>query len=117
MSRIRDLALLLLAVLVLVPFDSDVLGGDDEKDREEPVRDFTKLKRGMTPEQVRQLVGTPPRIARQILYHRYREQWIYETPFPIRLTFDCPRGQMPQLLSIPSLPVKTAPSDRGAKRR
>jgi hypothetical protein len=76
---------------------------DNENEGEVRLRAFAKLERGMTPEQVRRQVGAPKRIARQILYHRYREQWLYDTPSPICLTFDCPRGQMPELLAIPPL--------------
>jgi hypothetical protein len=65
---------------------------------QERAQAFAKLERGMTPEQVQQRVGTPRRIARQILSHRYLEQWIYDSPFPIRIQFDCPRGQKPQLV-------------------
>lgn len=74
------------------------------QDRNDPIRSLAKLERGMTPERVRQLLGAPKHIARQLLYHRYREQWTYEAPMPIRLTFDCLRGQKPQLLSPPSVP-------------
>ncbi|MGH7223628.1 MAG: hypothetical protein ACRELF_10395 [Gemmataceae bacterium] len=115
MSRVHDLAFRLLAVLLLlVPFGSDVAGiaRTDDKNGEEPVRDFAKLERGMTPEQVRKRVGAPTRVARQILYHRYREQWIYDAPIQVRLTFDCPRGQKPQLLSVPRLSVEKNLSDR-----
>src|SRR5579884_3534801 len=59
---------------------------------------LTRLRRGMTPEEVRKMVGSPKRIARQILYHRYREQWLYDPPFSSRLQFDCRRGQQPQLV-------------------
>jgi hypothetical protein len=59
---------------------------------------FDKLQRGMTPEQVREQVGSPQRIARQFLYHRYVEQWIYDRPVAARLQFDCPRGQKPRLI-------------------
>ena len=67
-------------------------------------RAFAKLQRGMTPEEVRTLVGSPKRIARQIFYHRYREQWMYDAPISIRLTFDCRRGQKPELLTPPTVP-------------
>src|SRR5690242_12852143 len=59
---------------------------------------FEKLQRGMTPEEVRARVGPPKRIARQFLYHRHIEQWIYDQPVPARLRFDCPRGQKPQMI-------------------
>lgn len=88
----RYVACLFIAFFILVPLHF-VLA-----DKEAPVRSFAKLKRGMTPEQVHQLVGAPKHITRQLFYHRYREQWLYDTPGPFRLTFDCPRGQKPQLL-------------------
>jgi hypothetical protein len=61
---------------------------------EQPAR----LRSGMTTEEVHKLIGPPKRTARQILSHRYREQWIYDPPLPARLQFDCRRGQQPQLL-------------------
>jgi hypothetical protein len=64
----------------------------------EPAPAFAQLEPGMTAEQVRQRVGSPKRIARQILYHRHLEQWIYDQPSPARLLFDCPRGEKPQLV-------------------
>jgi len=66
--------------------------------REHPDSAFEKLQRGMTPEQVREQVGPPKRIARQFLYHRHIEQWIYDRPVSARLQFDCLRGQKPQLV-------------------
>ncbi len=56
--------------------------------------------RRSTPGQVRQLIGPPDHIARQILYNRAREQWLYDLPFFVRLEFEYPRGQDPQLLSV-----------------
>jgi hypothetical protein len=56
----------------------------------------------MTGEQVRGLIGPPGRISRQILAHRQMEQWHYDQPHHLRLTFDSPRGQSPRLLSIRS---------------
>lgn len=88
-------------LLVLISFGSGaaVLGGHDLSAESVPA--FAKLEPGMSPEQVRRFVGAPQRVARQILYQRYREQWIYVSPVPFRLTFDCPRGQPPLLLSPP----------------
>jgi hypothetical protein len=55
----------------------------------------------MTPEEVRTLLGPPRRIARQLLYQRYLEQWAYDAPFAARVDFDCRRGQTPFLLATP----------------
>jgi hypothetical protein len=57
-----------------------------------------KVRPGMNFDQVRDLLGPPRRIARQVLYQRYLEQWLYESPLPLRLEFDCRRGQPPALL-------------------
>lgn len=95
-------ALLLIVGLGSPTLLSADLPAENGKGDEASLRAFDKLRRGMTPEQVRQLVGAPKRIARQILYHRYREQWLYDAPIPIRLTFDCPRGQKPELLVLPA---------------
>ncbi len=55
---------------------------------------------GLSPEQVRRLIGAPHNVSRQILYHRCLEQWLYASPYSVRLDFDCPRGQEPRLLSV-----------------
>jgi hypothetical protein len=60
-----------------------------------------------SPEAVRRLLGEPSRKARQILYQRAREQWLYEAPFEVRLEFEYVRGQEPHLLSVqPVVPGK-----------
>ncbi len=102
-SRTYALLLVLAACIALVSLRSrDGIASRGERNPDNPMRPFAKLKRGMSPEQVRELVGPPKRIARQILYHRYREQWLYETNQPVRLLFDCPLGQLPQLLTLPN---------------
>jgi hypothetical protein len=63
----------------------------------------TKLKHGLSPEQVRDVLGPPHRVARQVLFHRSLEQWVYGPPYDFRLEFDCSRGQKAQLLSVHSL--------------
>jgi hypothetical protein len=68
----------------------------------------------MTAEQVRAQVGPPKRIARQLLYHRHLEQWIYEQPISMRLTFDCLRGQKPRLLEKPTAPPEKNERPRSA---
>ena len=111
MSRAR-LSLLLTAGLLLLPsLGAAVFGFDALADRAPaPAQGFARLERGMTPEQVRRQVGPPKRIARQILYHRHLEQWIYDAPTSARLQFDCPRGQKPLLLWV--LPPAAEKNDR-----
>ncbi len=109
MSQARLIVLAILALLVvLTPFVFGV-AQQAKKDKDEWALALARLERGMTPEQVRRFMGAPKQMARQILYHRYREQWIYDAPFLIRLTFDCPRGKKPQLLSTPEVARKEEP--------
>jgi hypothetical protein len=61
-----------------------------------------QLHRGMTSEEVGKRLGKPRRTARQILFHRYLEQWLYDEPRSLRLEFDCRRGQQPLLITEPS---------------
>jgi hypothetical protein len=82
----------------LGPFDpSKPLPEAERLQRLEMVRSAKK------PEQVRHFLGAPKRVARQILYHRYFEQWLYLAPFPIRIEFECRPGQEPQVLSVREL--------------
>ncbi len=104
MNRTHRFALAFLVVLIARLLFNAGVALEAKKDTDDPALKFARLKRGMTPEQVRQIVGSPKQIARQILYHRYREQWIYDAAGPVRLTFDCPRGQKPQLLTYPEAP-------------
>ncbi len=109
MNRAHRLVLAFLVAFVFRSLFDSGIAQEASKRTHDPVQDFANLKRGMTPEQVRQLVGAPKRIARQILYHRYREQWVYDAAVPMRITFDCPRGQNPQLLSYSEIPGKLEP--------
>jgi hypothetical protein len=51
----------------------------------------------LTQRRVLGIVGPPRRKARQILYRRYMEQWLYET---LVVEFDCPRNREPRLSSV-----------------
>jgi hypothetical protein len=66
------------------------------------------VRRGMTPTEVRQLLGPPARVARQILFRRHLEQWIYDQPETIRVEFNCVRGEEPYVLTV-THPVPPAP--------
>jgi hypothetical protein len=59
-----------------------------------------KLQRGIPFDRVRDLLGAPHRVARQVLFHRYLEQWVYGPPYDFRIEFDCLRGQKAQLLRV-----------------
>ncbi len=91
----------LLALLVTV---SSPAAEPKVRTEEDWTRAVEHLLPGMTPDQVRQVLGPPRRIGRQVLYQRYIEQWVYDTPRPLRLEFDCRRGQLPSLLLPPTAP-------------
>ena len=82
----------------LAPYDPDKPLSDAERDQRRAA-----LDPGLSPDQVRRLIGPPLHVARQILYHRCLEQWLYGAPFPVRVEFDCPRGQEPRLQSVQPL--------------
>jgi hypothetical protein len=65
--------------------------------------DLKKLTPGLTQPEVRRLLGPPRRMARQILYRRYLEQWVYDGPNAVRIEFECVRGKEPQILTVQPL--------------
>lgn len=52
-----------------------------------------RLHQGATAAEVREALGLPRRVARQVLYHRVLEQWYYIAPLPARLEVEVRRGQ------------------------
>ncbi len=86
----------------------------DKENKEEPGlpqrpltrEDCDKLAR-LTPEQLRRQLGPPLHVNRQILSHRYLEQWLYEQPYLVRVEVDYVRGRKAYLLSVqPLMPPK-----------
>lgn len=59
---------------------------------------------GMSAAEVRKLLGPPKRIARQILYRRYLEQWTFDAPIPRVIELECVKGQDPRVVTIYKLP-------------
>jgi hypothetical protein len=59
-----------------------------------------EVREGLTPKQVEVLLGPPKRVARQILYPCYLEQWVYDAPFNLRVEFRCPHGQEAHVQSV-----------------
>jgi hypothetical protein len=103
MRRSLPLVTMMLVLLIFLGGREPDTGSAAEA---EPVSDFDHLKKGMSPDEVRKLLGSPKRIARQILYHRHVEQWIYDLPHRGRVHFDCPRGSKPQLIWKRGTPVE-----------
>ena len=58
------------------------------------------IRKGMTANEVRQQLGPPVRVTRQVLYRRHIEQWVYENPQEIRVQFSCVRGEEPVVTGV-----------------
>jgi hypothetical protein len=63
-------------------------------------RPLESVRRGMTPDEVRQLLGPPPRIARQLVFGRYLEQWVYPPPTAARVEFLAERTGPPTVRAV-----------------
>jgi hypothetical protein len=50
----------------------------------------------LSPARVRELLGPPDRVARQVLYRRYLEQWAYDRPAALSVLFEGRKGQEPR---------------------
>ena len=53
-----------------------------------------------TPAELRQVLGAPTRVTRQMIHRRYLEQWTYDAPGGLCVVWDCPRGLEPRLRAI-----------------
>jgi hypothetical protein len=56
-----------------------------------------------SPAEVRETLGPPKHVNRQVLFNRYVEQWVYESPVPVCVVFDCRKGQAPALQTVQPL--------------
>lgn len=88
------------AALFLAPLRQ---GRSESPDAAKAEPKLSDLHRGMPAAEVLKLLGQPSYIARQVLYGRYVEQWTYDAPFPVRLTFDWRKGQEKQIQTVQPL--------------
>lgn len=61
---------------------------------------MAQVKKEMTADQVQRLLGRPDSIARQILFRRHFEQWIY-ADLGMWIEFVCLRGEEPRVTRDP----------------
>ena len=59
---------------------------------------FGRVRRGMTVEEVKGILGAPAHISREILFRRYIEEWQYDEPAGW-VEFNCVRGEQPYVLN------------------
>ena len=52
------------------------------------------------PAEVRELLGTPQQVLRQVLYRRYVEQWHYDTPLALCVVLQGIKGQVPRVQTV-----------------
>ncbi len=94
------------AVRAILACAALLVGGPAQLGWGEPVKvQPAELAPGMSQKEVIRLRGQPHRRARQILYRRYLEQWVYDEPNAVRIEFDCVRGQEPRILTVQRLTV------------
>ncbi|MGH7224874.1 MAG: hypothetical protein ACRELF_16750, partial [Gemmataceae bacterium] len=74
----QSVAFLIAVLLCFVSLLFRAAGFAADENKEDVVGGFARLQRSMTMQQVRNRLGAPKHIVRQILYHRYLEQWIYQ---------------------------------------
>ena len=87
---------------------AEPVGAEPRKaDIVDPKDKVDQLRPGLTAAQVRDLLGPPRHIARQILYARYLEQWTYDDPIGVRIEFDWRKGQERQILTVQPLSTRT----------
>jgi hypothetical protein len=53
-----------------------------------------------SPAEVRELLGAPKQILRQVLYRRYVEQWIYDTPLTLCVVLHALKGQEARVQTV-----------------
>ncbi len=65
----------------------------------QPERAISDIKKDMTAEEVEAALGNPDRVARQILFRRYLEQWTYSKWATI-VELNCLPGEPPRVVNI-----------------
>jgi hypothetical protein len=66
----------------------------------QPVREFDKVRVGMTATDAAKHMGRPDRVSRQVFYKQKIEQWFFHDPVPTWVTLSGVRGQDPRVISI-----------------
>jgi hypothetical protein len=76
------------------------VAGPEEPDG--PIRRIVRGLRGAarTPAEVRELLGPPRQVLRQVLYRRCVEQWHYDTPLTLCVVLVGVKGQIPRVQNI-----------------
>ena len=58
------------------------------------------------PEVVRDILGAPQKVSRQVIYRRCLEQWIYHHPLPLCVTWSIPHNARPTVYSVRPLSIE-----------
>jgi hypothetical protein len=77
--------------------------GANRENQSKQVRVLKELRPGLSEDRVRELLGRPNRLARQVLHLRYLEQWVYDSPVPLRIEIEHAHGQPPHVLTVQPL--------------
>ena len=107
LTRCGLVAVLAVGLTVRPALPVDPAAAEPHQDDVTPKEKLAQLRQGTTATQVRDLLGQPRHIARQILYARYLEQWTYDDPISVRIEFGWHKGQERQILTVQ--PLSTQP--------
>src|SRR5262245_22310761 len=95
-------------VRIVVPLLALLLAAGHDLPRfraaDRPAGKIADVRRGMSADAVRNLIGPPQQTVRQILFRRHVEQWVYEEPNAGRVELNCPRGEEPYVLTVHTNP-------------
>jgi hypothetical protein len=86
--------------LVFVLLAAATTSADEAAVQSEPRGLLVKIQPGTSAGEVRKLLGSPKRMARQLLYRRAIEQWHYDEPAKMLINFEHTKGQEARVLSV-----------------
>jgi hypothetical protein len=90
----------LLGVLGLESMLTANLRGEDKESRRKDFLLAYEKTKTLTQPRVLDLLGKPDRKARQILYRRYMEQWVYDAPVGLCVEFEVTPGRDGRVVSV-----------------
>jgi hypothetical protein len=105
LKRYLFISFVVMGMLSVLP----LFAQENDPTPEERAQNIPKIKRGLPATEVRNLLGKPDRIARQILFRRHLEQWIYDNPINARVEIVYSPGEEAQVQAVYVKPQEKQP--------
>ncbi len=103
-SRARWSGLIWLVLLALGVPPGIGRGAEPAEDaaagRRQEVLNLFRQNAFLPPARVKELLGDPAHVSRQIVHRRYLEQWSYDAPVALCVEFDYQRGREPRVVNV-----------------